>query len=550
MTRMQNCDVVMKGGITSGIVYPGAVTELAKEYRFVNIGGTSAGAIAAALTAAAEYRRQNGSSAGFDELSRLPAWLAATDGDRSRLLQLFEPNDETRPLFDVAIALLSKNAQNIVRALVRNFTRFGGVVLAAAAIVAMLLIFFASGIGATLVVLLTFIVAAIGFVVAAMLEAIVMAWRILPRHGFALSSGDALAQWLASKIDEVAASDHPLTFGDLASRGINLEMMTTNLTHGRPYRLPLRTKQFFFRNDEMSKLFPPNVVAWMQKHARPTRTSGLFSLPDAHDLPVVVATRMSLSFPLLLSAVPLWSIDFGRRDAARVPERCWFSDGGITSNFPVHFFDAPLPRWPTFAFNLAARTPRYHDDAQEVYVPTSNRGGVLEWWTPIATVGDFLKAIVMTMQNWRDNMLLHLPGQRDRIAHVLLDDHEGGLHLTMDPETITRVAAKGAKAGRIMRERFGGAAWTNHRWVRFLAFTPALEETLERWSEALPLYDDLLSGDAPLPSYKVSAQQRAAMRTAAFAFLRHLQEDLRSKPFRSVTKRPRPEPVLRAVARE
>jgi predicted acylesterase/phospholipase RssA len=43
----------MKGGVTSGIVYPLAVCELAKEFRFVNIGGTSAGAIAAAVTAAA-----------------------------------------------------------------------------------------------------------------------------------------------------------------------------------------------------------------------------------------------------------------------------------------------------------------------------------------------------------------------------------------------------------------------------------------------------------------------------------------------------------------
>src|SRR3954464_9746176 len=47
------CDLVMKGGVTSGIVYPNAVLELAKRYRFKNIGGTSAGAIVAAVTAAA-----------------------------------------------------------------------------------------------------------------------------------------------------------------------------------------------------------------------------------------------------------------------------------------------------------------------------------------------------------------------------------------------------------------------------------------------------------------------------------------------------------------
>ena len=39
------CDIVMKGGITSGVVYPPAICRLAEHYHFKNIGGTSAGAI-------------------------------------------------------------------------------------------------------------------------------------------------------------------------------------------------------------------------------------------------------------------------------------------------------------------------------------------------------------------------------------------------------------------------------------------------------------------------------------------------------------------------
>ena len=39
-------------------------------------------------------------------------------------------------------------------------------------------------------------------------------------------------------------------------------------------------------------------------------------LPAADDLPVVVATRMSLSFPVLLSAVPLHRIDWTSRSTA------------------------------------------------------------------------------------------------------------------------------------------------------------------------------------------------------------------------------------------
>ena len=80
----------MKGGITSGVVYPGALFELAKEYTFRNIGGTSAGAIAAAATAAAELgrykaRTENSSPemASFEQLAKIPEWL----GGRERRLR-------------------------------------------------------------------------------------------------------------------------------------------------------------------------------------------------------------------------------------------------------------------------------------------------------------------------------------------------------------------------------------------------------------------------------------------------------------------------------
>src|SRR5262245_23683818 len=99
------CDLVMKGGITSGVVYPKAIALLANEYRFKNIGGTSAGAIAAAVTAAAEYqRRQTSSGAGFELLESLPKKLGETvSPDQSKLLSLFQPQAKTRRLFTVLV---------------------------------------------------------------------------------------------------------------------------------------------------------------------------------------------------------------------------------------------------------------------------------------------------------------------------------------------------------------------------------------------------------------------------------------------------------------
>ena len=73
----ETCDLVMKGGITSGVIYPHTVCELATARRLVQVGGTSAGAIAAGGAAAAEYGRDTHSPAsGFPQLASLPSQLA------------------------------------------------------------------------------------------------------------------------------------------------------------------------------------------------------------------------------------------------------------------------------------------------------------------------------------------------------------------------------------------------------------------------------------------------------------------------------------------
>ncbi len=219
--------------------------------------------------------------------------------------------------------------------------------------------------------------------------------RALPENGYGLCSGTpgvvdrespALTPWLTRFINEVAGkpmSAGPLTFGDLWDAG-------------RPYRLPFRERVFFYDPDEWAALFPAEVIRWMNEHPRHARRAGeedpvsvkkagrLRPLPDTKDLPVVVATRLSLGFPFLLSAVPLYAVDYTRaNEQDRVPERCWFSDGGLTSNFPVHFFDAPLPRRPTFGINLRPHHPDY--PRNDTWMPDTVGGGVNESRTGATT---------------------------------------------------------------------------------------------------------------------------------------------------------------------
>ena len=93
----KECDLVMKGGITSGVVYPSLVLELAEEYSFRSIGGSSAGAIAAVLAAAAEYSRSNG---GFQRLKEVSAQLRRDGFVR----HLFKSTGRSRLLFQLFTA--------------------------------------------------------------------------------------------------------------------------------------------------------------------------------------------------------------------------------------------------------------------------------------------------------------------------------------------------------------------------------------------------------------------------------------------------------------
>ena len=103
----KQCDLIMKGGLTSGIVYPSAIYEISKDHRLINIGGASAGAIAAVTAASAEFRRQEDSEksdfSGFTQLAAVPDILG------NNLIKLFQPNPEYRSLFEFALAWQAKS---------------------------------------------------------------------------------------------------------------------------------------------------------------------------------------------------------------------------------------------------------------------------------------------------------------------------------------------------------------------------------------------------------------------------------------------------------
>jgi hypothetical protein len=583
------CDLVMKGGITSGIVYPNAVLALAKEFRIKNIGGTSAGAIAAAVSAAAALgdRRKDkeksldpsASAMGFEGMREVARSLAT----QGFIYGLFQPAWGGRNAFRLIVLLAGK-----ARAPWKLLALIVAVILIAP-LETLLALALLLGVGYWRARLLG--------VEASLLPSLLCAYavgawssvlriaRVMRSNLLGLCNGrstrrligkdkPALTDWLHTVLQSLSGKpiDQPLIFADLwganrfegepsTDRAITLQMITTDVSHHEPRTLPFENATFWFRRDQFDKLFPREVVDWMVNRAPPPdRIAGVdyYLLPQSGNLPVIVGMRMSLSFPLLISAVPLHEpktrvrADFGDESAVDTEQVappgksmlesadlltsggkhksstitefrvCWFSDGGVSSNFPIHLFDGPLPVWPTFAINLVYPDTADNEDSKQpdVFLPTGNNQGWQRSYKAIAKrialqeLGGFIFGLISTMQNWRDLLQSRAPGHRDRIVHISLAGQEGGMNLNMPQSVLDGISRKGTDAG----EALEGFSFANHFWIRWRNLASALQRYTIKVAESVdsqPIipayqgaYQTAATGIPPPPSYPFRSQDR------------------------------------------
>lgn len=290
--------------------------------------------------------------------------------------------------------------------------------------------------------------------------------------------------------------------------------MTTNLSHRRPYRFPFDTNEFFWCEKCFAEYFPDNVVAKMKsttfrvediengknregkrieipaecmRHPR----SPIYYMPLAPDIPIVVAARLSLSFPGLISAVPLQTVDWTRVSEKRKIVTVWFSDGGICSNFPMRFFDAVWPTRPTFGINLSPEDP--DRPAMMVWRASPKTSGPMPRYIPIKSLGGFVKSVLDTMQNWNDTTQITMPGFRDRIVVVRQKAGEGGMNLKMSPDVIDELAKRGAEAGHNIvygdsKAKLPPFDFDLHRWIRYRVSMAGFDEQLSG------MYDTWVNG--------------------------------------------------------
>lgn len=330
------CDLVLKGGVINGVAYPGFLMEVARRFHFHALGGTSVGAVAACLAAAAEYRRRFGQLSGFNEgLRELPRELGqamGSDGRMTRLHSLFQTDASVLPLFNLILDVIeaiskpeappANPAQSTTQpsppdqqatSLQRFFSLYRrwqpllnlhfppsmGLFWCLLYVVLFLAAFSQSlalvGIGACVLV----ITGVYGRYIVPLLSL----WHTLVRlgklEGFGFCSGmrsanspnQGITEWLHQGIQDMAGVHYasPLTFEDLwqapcgpkdatgqaDEHSIHLFTITTCLSQGRAYKLPSMdpTARLFFRLSEFKKLFPAEVIAHLRRVSVPVDVS-------------------------------------------------------------------------------------------------------------------------------------------------------------------------------------------------------------------------------------------------------------------------------------
>lgn len=303
-------------------------------------------------------------------------------------------------------------------------------------------------------------------------------------------------------------------------RSINLELMSTELIRRAPYRFPLppaesANDQLWFDPGDLAGLLPDRVIAAMTAGAPPQQVRSLatgamialYPFPQPWDLPVVFATRASLALPALFQAVRLYELregsapvrtEFGARlarngeelrwpgaeGAAQVAQELWLTDGGVTSNFPIHMFDSPLPLWPTVGIDLG--THPAGAGHQDVYL-LGDAGAAKELGTPLGrAMSSFIGAVLGTGLQWRDTAQLWMPAFQARIAVVRQRSYEGGNNLFMTRDDIASLALRGVVAGMRLRRRFASdPQWHRQQWLRLRVAAESLSALSDRLQVSL-----------------------------------------------------------------
>ncbi|MFC6345284.1 hypothetical protein ACFP8W_25095, partial [Nocardioides hankookensis] len=208
--------------------------------------------------------------------------------------ELFQAQPRTAGLLRLLFAYLRSGWAALLPAVLRTFplTSVAGLLPGVALVVVGVLDGDVAGI---LLAVAGVLLAVVGWLVAVGLRLVRIATVDVPTNLFGICRGlgtngtPGFTEWLSDAIDDAAVltdAQRPLLFGDLwagevarpvagfgtpmpAHPEIDLRMITTCLSFGRPYELPMEVRTFFYEESVWETLFPPHVMAALRAGSDP-----------------------------------------------------------------------------------------------------------------------------------------------------------------------------------------------------------------------------------------------------------------------------------------
>ena len=341
-----------------------------------------------------------------------------------------------------------------------------------------------------------------------------------PSAGRALTFGDL---WLG-RHDRRDGDDERLRRAarDPEHRVVDLRLVATDVTWGRPVRLPLGAGWLFCPSclrggvparaiDQLVAAAPPPQGT----HRCPADRDRLLPVPDAAHVPVVVAVRLAGAPAGLLRAVPLYRADAaagpqvrdalggwwaaGEEPAPADPDVTthWFCDAGADAD--VDLFDSVLPRWPTFGL-VVGNGVDAPDDGDGPWVDVTPSGAAAHQ-VPALAIGrtlDMAAAVLGARTGTGDRMAAAGQGARGRLG-VVRRGRGAAVGPFLDGPEVLRLAMRGHHAGRELRTMFTGAdgdvpgqtGTDRHRWLRMRTALREQRDHSVVVAARLPLYGDL-----------------------------------------------------------
>lgn len=414
--------MILKGGVSSGLIYPEFIFQIRKAINISGFAGSSAGAIAAALGACAEYAWKNGDEEAYEKYANSVRDLT------KNLISLFDPSLPFRALFKAILLIAPGSGRaNYIRAIM---------CFAPTLILGSLIAFLISWLTDSQPIISSLLVV-LGAFFALIIHIVSLLILAARNYNFGICKGLTLSKWLENAMCEISNNTETICFHHFEEAGIKFRLAITHLNNGCGLILPTEKLKVKFEKSEFAKIFPQKTMLYLES-LQSNPDSEIWELPLGPKMPILVALRISSSCPALFEQIPVYS------DGKRV----FLSDGGICMNFPHDIFKNEENE----NIVIDIQTIDHNHLGERVWNIKDENS---QYLVAINGLFSYVWELIKTMREGHAKHQIYLLDENFHCFRIGLKPNEGGMNLSQNPSSLEELMEIGRDAGAVVAKKMG-----------------------------------------------------------------------------------------------